>query len=244
MSRKSFALAFGIVLLLIGTAGTVLAVLVRHEPDFYKNAALPAGEERKKQANIFANNYAQFFINVNNEEKKWETEFSQEQINSFLEEDLARPGNLEKNFPEDIHDPRIAIDANKLLLAFRYGRAPWSTVVSIDLNVWLSAKEPNVVALQLEGFRAGSLPITAQSMLDRFVEVLRQKDIEVNWYRHEGKPVALLRFQPGRKSPTVMLRNLKLEPGKIRIGVGTGAGGGEDVPTRAMLPQLIKPSAN
>jgi hypothetical protein len=243
MSRKSLLMALGIILLLVGSAGTALALLVSHEPDFYRKAAMQPGEDRKRLATAFANNYAQFLFNVKNEEKKWDTEFTQEQINSFLEEDLARPGNLEKNFPEGIREPRIAIDANRVRFAFRYGTDPWSTVVSIDLNVWLTAKEPNVVALQLEGLHAGSLPISAQSMLDRFAESLREKDIEVTWYRHEGKPVALLRFQPGHKAPTVLLRHLKLEQGKIHIGVGVGNDSEEPVHVK-LRPETIKPAAN
>jgi hypothetical protein len=241
MTRKSVLLACGIVMLLIGLTATALALLLRHEPDFYRRATLAPGKERKRLASEFGGHYAQFTVNVKNEEKKWASEFTEQQINSFLEEDLARPDNLEKNFPEGIREPRVAIDENRFRFAFRYGRAPWSTVVSVDLNVWVVKKEPNVVAMQLMGLRAGGLPITSQTLLDRFAEALRQKDIEVNWYRLDGKPVAVVRFQPGHKSPTVMLQNLKLSPGCLRLDVGTGSSG--EAP-RAMRPDSLKPVGN
>jgi len=252
MSRKSLFLAFGIVLLLAGSTGSTLALLVRHEPDFYRKAAVAPGDHRKEESKKFQSKFG-FLMSyiINLEDKKWDTEFTDEQINSYLEEEFVRSGLAEKNFPEGIKDPRVVIEQDRFKLAFRYGEDPWSTVVSLELLCWLAAKEPNVVALRLEGLKAGSLPISAQSILDGFSETLRRQDIEVTWYRHEGKPVALLRFQPGRKTPTVQLRQLKMEPGRLMIGMGVTSGNGptpEEPPIRAMLtppPGLVKPpSAN
>ncbi len=102
-----------------------------------------------------------------------------------------------------------------------------------------------MVALQLDGLRAGSVPIQAQTLLDRFSEALRRKDIEVNWYRYDGKPVALLRFQPGCKTPSVVLRNLKLEAGRVVIGIDVGTPRRDaPPPARAMTPETVRPAAN
>lgn len=243
MTRKSVLLAVAIVVLLVGGAGTALVLLVRHEPDFYRRAALAPGEERRRLSNRCQSKLSDFINNVINPEQAWSCEFTDELLNSYLVEDLVRTGGIENTFPEGVHEPRIALDADKIRFAFRYGEAPWSTIVSFELTVWLPAREPNVVAMQLEGLRAGSLPITAQTILDRFSEALRRKDIEVNWYRNDGKPVALLRFQPGVKTPTVQLRTLKLEPGRVVLGMGVGSASSE--PARAnAAPPGVKPSAN
>jgi hypothetical protein len=161
-------------------------------------------------------------------DRSWEEHFTDAQINSYFDEGFVR-SNI--NLPDRISQPRITFGPGTVRLAFRYGSGSWcTTVVSIDFRVWL-CKETNVVALELEALRAGSLPITAQSLLERVSEVVRRQDIEVTWYRHEGNPVALLRFQANQPRPTVRLRRLELKAGELVVG-GTSV---EPAPLRAML---------
>jgi hypothetical protein len=75
----------------------------------------------------------------------------------------------------------------------------------------------NVICLEILGRKAGAMPVSAQSLLELISEQAR-KDIEVTWYRHEGNPVALLRFQNDRARPTFQLRRLELRQGMITIG--------------------------
>src|SRR5207253_2306140 len=109
--------------------------------------------------------------------------------------------------------------SDRIRLGFRYGTEPWSTIITIDLKIWLPVSpEPNVVAIELEGLHAGGLPISAQSMLEHIFDVARRHDIEVTWYRRSGNPVALLRFQAGQTKTSVRLERLELRDGKIIIG--------------------------
>jgi hypothetical protein len=119
--------------------------------------------------------------------------------------------------PEGISQPRIVLEPDKLRLAFRYGNGLWSTIVSIDLRLWLVKGEPNVVALQLVGFHAGALPISAQSLLESINEKCQGHGIGVDWYRDEGYPVALIRFQAEQPHPTLVLELIKLEKEAIHI---------------------------
>ena len=105
----------------------------------------------------------------------------------------------------------------RMRLAFRYRSRLICTVVSLDLRIWLPKGESNVVAIQLEGLRAGALPFKAQWLLEQISEVGRQNGIEVNWYRHDGHPVALLRFQADHPRPTLQLKAVQLEEGRITI---------------------------
>jgi hypothetical protein len=115
-------------------------------------------------------------------------------------------------------DPRVAVEADHIRLAFRYGCPPWSTVITIDFRAWLPTHEPNVVALELQRLRAGALPIVAQSLLERVSEAARRNDIEVRWFRHNGHPVALLRFQAAQPRPTAKLQRLELQAGRLVVG--------------------------
>jgi len=215
MKRRSILLAVGIVFLLVVGGAATLALLVLHEPEFYRRAMRPAGEQRKQWSKEFVEKSAQHVLQAILNEHPWHEEFTEEQINSYFAEDFVRTVSVEKTYPEGIADPRLAIDDNRVRLAFRYGTRPWSTIISIDLNVWLVPKEPNVVALEIEGLYAGALPISAQSILERLSEAIRrqwQDQIEVTWYRHNGKPVAILRFQGEKREYSLQLRQLKLQP--------------------------------
>src|SRR5262249_5203406 len=154
-----------------------------------------AGDVRAKQSTEFTAELAGLFNDMVNKQQ-WFGRFTDEQINSYFAEDFVRSGTAEKLLPEGMHEPRISIQPDRIRLSFRYGAGVWSTIVSIDLGVWLAAKEPNVVVLELKGLRAGSLPISAQSLLEHISEAARGQSLEVTWYRHNGNPVAVLRFQP------------------------------------------------
>jgi hypothetical protein len=217
MSRKSLLLAVGIGSVIVGGTAGVLAGMILHEPEFYRRAEVPPGAQRRQWSNEFheeVNNLLNGMINY----KEWGARFTEQQINSYFEEEFLRQSAADRGFfPEGINSPRVAIDANRIRLAFRYGRKSWSTIVSLDLRVWLASGQPNVVAVEVQGMRAGSLPISLQSMLERFSEAARRQDVEMNWYRHNGKPVALLRFAPGQREPSVQLLHLKLNPGMMVI---------------------------
>ena len=106
---------------------------------------------------------------------------------------------------------------DRLRIAFRYGNPPWSTIITLDFQVWLAPKEPNVVVLQLNGIHAGSLPISSQSLLQKLLEGLKRQNIEVSYHRHQNKPTAVLRFHDDQSRPAAQLLHLELAPGKLTL---------------------------
>lgn len=214
MSRKSVFVGLGIVGLLAGLA-LILVLMIRHEPDFYTRAATTPGPECKVRSKEF-NNTFMILVNQILSYREGGVEFTQEQINSYLAEDFVRSGLAKRYLPEGISAPRIAITPDKIQLGFRYRLGPWSTVLEVDFRLWLAGKEPNVVALEIQGYKAGALPISAQSILEKVSDGVPQ-DLEVSWYRYNGNPVALLRFQADRKRPTMQLKNLELHEGRLVI---------------------------
>jgi hypothetical protein len=166
----------------------------------------------------------------------WDADFTEEQINSFFDEGFIHSGINERLLPDGISQPRVAIEPDLVRVMFRYGKNPWSTVISIDLKVWLAGKETNVVALELQSFRAGSLPISAQSLLERISDALRRNNVDVSWYRHNGNPVAVLRFQSDPQRPSVQLKRLEIEQGRILLH-GSSSDGSSPA---AMLPPPLR----
>ncbi len=215
MSRKSVLLGVGISLLLVGGAGATLLLLVRHEPSFYRRAAVPPGPEREALSKKFLGDAVTFQQHVANS-TSWQDTFSEEQVNSFLEEDFVRSEAKAFTLPEHITDPRLAFESDRLRLGFRYHVGGFSTFVSITMRVWLPKAESNVIALEIQGIRAGALPVSAQSILERLTEAADGNNLKLSWYRYKGNPVAILRFQSDQRT-SVALENLDLHPGKIYI---------------------------
>jgi hypothetical protein len=218
MKRWSFLVGTGALLLLVGGAVAALVLLVRHEPDFYRKAAIPPGPQRQQQASKFQ---TEFFHLINNQvihsEPKWGAEVTEEQINSYFQEDFSRPGTADRVLPTGSSDPRVQIEPGKLRVGLRYGSGLWQTIVSVELQVWVAGKEPNVIVAEVLRLRAGALPISSQSLLDRLAEAARARRIDVTWYRHHGNPVAVLRLATDQPRTSARLQSLELQQGKLAI---------------------------
>lgn len=236
MSRKSILLMIVVVLLFAGT-GAAVAVLVRQEPEFYVKSTVPEGTDRKSKSVACMNQLLQLTGGIYDKQRDWSARFTNDQINSYLDEDFIK--SMPQGLPEGVSQPRIAIQPDKIRLAFRYGKGAWSTIVSLDLRLWLTPKEPNVIALEFQQVHAGMLPISAQSLLERTTELAQQKDIDLTWYRHNGHPVALLRFQADKPNPTLRFQHLELYQGEIYI-----AGSSNEKETAKTVAALTKPIGN
>jgi hypothetical protein len=242
MNRKSVLFGIGVGLLVVSLV-TVLTLLLLHEPAVYARAGQPEGEERKKLCGQFTTEFASLYFGIRNE-PTWEATFTEESINSYFEEDFLQPGVAKSVLPEGISAPRVAIEPDKIRLAFRYSLGPWSTIITVDMRVWLANKrEPNVIALELQGLHAGSLPIAAQSLLEQISETARQNGIKVIWYRYHGNPVALLKFQADLPHPTIQFASLQLRTGELAI---TGRAVDADRTTLERIPAAedVKIAAN
>src|SRR6202011_1049976 len=121
--------------------------------------------------------------------------------------------------PDAVSRPHVVFEPGKAHLAFRYGAGGWATIISIDLRIWLAREEPNAVALELEGLRAGALPISGQWLQEEFAKAGRESGggMDVSWYRVNGHPVALLRFQPDQAHPTLLLQGVDVDQGTLTI---------------------------
>jgi hypothetical protein len=216
VKRKSVLIGCGVLGTVLGF-GFLGLCLIRHEPAHYRNAEVAAGPDRKKHSMEFLAACAQLADGIH-ANSQWYGKFTAEQINSYLSENFVAEGTAEKLLPSGVTGPRVTLNPGTIRLAFRYGESPFTTIVAIDLRVWLVPKEYNVIALEVESVHAGLMPINVQSMLERLADAIRQQnqDLEFSWYRHDGHPVALLRFQAGRV-PQSRLQQLELREGEMTI---------------------------
>jgi len=217
MRRKSVWLTVGTLGLLYGSIAVVLTWLVRREPTFYQALEIQPGESRKSLSEACNKKVIALGNSIFNNDSAWVATFSADEINSYLQEDFIRFGTFESLQSEGLHSPRVAIDGNRIRLAMRYGTGSWQTVVSLDVRLWLVADQPNVVGMELHGLWAGSMPMPAKSLLDSITEAASQNNIEVKWYRNDGNPVAVMRFQADQMRPTVQLQRLQIADGSFTV---------------------------
>jgi hypothetical protein len=221
MRRKSILLAISLLALAGCGVLAVLALMARHEPEFYRRVAVPPGAVRKNQSRAFKTEFTQLISNIASHDVVWTSTFTEAQLNSFFAEDFIDSGCAEKLLPEDVREPRVVLEQDKIRLAFRYGTPPWSTIISIEFRVWLAPRQYNVVVLELQSLHAGSLPISAQSLLEQLSDTMRRHNIDVTWYRHKGNPAAVLRFGGDQARPSVQMRRLEVHNGTLTIVGGS-----------------------
>jgi len=197
------------------------AVALKHDPHFYRACDLEPSAERKRLSIKFAGDFVQLLADVKGGDPKgWEISFTETGINSFFQEDFVNYGEAENLRKLGISEPRVSFEEDRIRCAFRYGSGFWSTVVSYDVKIWAVPKEPNVLAVEVLGRRAGALPISAQSLLTQLTEMAARHNVEVTAYRHEGHPVALIRFQADQARPTANLACIRTEPGTLIVRGG------------------------
>jgi hypothetical protein len=210
MSRRSLFVAVGVPLLVLGLGG-ILLLMLRYEPSHYRQAVV-APEERPRLTKDFLRAFSNFWNATQSSDSIWEARFTDEQINAFIQ-----AGQADTFFPEGISEPRVVFEAERMRLAFRYKSGLINTIISISLKIWLPGAESNLMAMRLEHIDAGMVPFSAQWLLERISEVARNNGIEVSWFRHEGYPVALIRFQADQARPTLQLEDVRFEQGSITI---------------------------
>lgn len=196
--------AIGLLLVLLG--------LVLRDPSSYAKAGVAEGEERRRLSGEFQSAVFQMMPGSTTE-SGWQETFTAEQINSYFAEDFLRAKPFE--LPAGVHSPRVRIATDSLELSFRYGKGFWSSVVSINMKIWLVAAEPNTIAVEILRTRAGTLPLSLRSFIERYLRSNRDWNVDVTWYRHQGRPVALVRLNGDPQRAPLLLQRLELQDGQL-----------------------------
>lgn len=222
MRRRRQLLAFlACAGLLLGTVGAGLWLTAKHEPTFYRRALIVSGPERQRLAQEFLRRSSDLYNLVANGQP-WSLSILPEQLNAYLQDDDSGRPNL-FTYPENVSDPRVEFDVDRIRLGFRYGTGLASAVVSVDLRTWLLAKEPNAIALELCGLSVGGIPLGSHAMMEYVTEAARDWNADVTWYRHNAHPVAVIRLQANQNRPTLQLRRFEVKPSEAFLhGKPTG----------------------
>lgn len=216
MSRKSLVLSVLLVLVLTGSVLGGAYLLLRHEPNFYVLAEVPASPERQAHSKECTTEVTKFINDRMGCDGPWRLDFTQEEINSWLAEDFVT-SRTDRFLPVGISEPRILFQPGRILLAFRYGEDEFSTVVSVQARIWLPKRERSALAVEIESLRAGAIPLSWKLLQEHLTEGARSKNIDIQWYRNDGNPVAILRFEADKREPTIQFEGLRIDQGSIHI---------------------------
>jgi hypothetical protein len=213
--RKFLRIAglFLVTLAALTGVGLLLAYRATQQvPEFYDHA-LQVEVDKQQQAGEVLERQVLELHNEVRESGRWEAVFTDQQINGWLAYDL--PEKFAELLPEEVSDPRVAIDPRRAQVACRFKSPRFRAVVSVDLEVHLT-EEPNVLAVRIHQARAGMLPLPLKRFLDEISAQARRADVMVRWSQSDGDPVALVTV-PTRHEGYPQ-RELHLETVELRDG--------------------------
>jgi hypothetical protein len=216
MRRKRLLISVGLVATFLALVAVGLSLMVRHVPGFYQRAEMPPGDQRTSLSMQVIAEMSLLADDLKNREPSWVRSFTAEQLNAYFQQDYYLHGG-DENLPDGFSAPRVKIDDGRIRLGVRYGEGLFRTVLSLELRVWLVPGRVNVLAMEVISLQAGSLPLSTGSLLDYISEAARRENIDITWYRHEGHPVAVMRFQSDLTRPTFQFDQVDLKDGRLTI---------------------------
>lgn len=215
MRRRRFLQLMALTAAVALTALLTAVAAAWHVPAFYRRTAVAAGPERRQAAQEFLNRLSDLFGRLK-DGQPWAQEFPQDQVNSYLQDDTFTHACLVE-LPAGVSGPRVEFTGECVRAGFRYGDGWLSAIVSLEGRVWLAAKEPNVLVVELTGLSLGAIPLATHMLLEPIAEAARDQGIDATWYRGGGHPIALLRLQAHQPRPTFQLRAFETQAGKLVV---------------------------
>jgi len=189
-------------------------VCLTYEPRYYREMVpltLP-----RRQIEDRAKHFVAQSLQLRNDicnEPTWEAVFSDQEVNAWLADDLVT--HFADQLPPQVSEPRVLFETGRVVLAFRLDRGAFSSVITVVARPRIPAD--NTVELTLEKIRAGILPVPADRVLDRIIEMGRAYGVDVEWRKVEGYPVVHLRYSPDRRRDDIRLDDVEIRSGRIRL---------------------------
>ncbi len=232
--RSKRVLIIGLALALLATIPGAIWVSLTHQPRFYRAMVRVPRAQVQAEAKSFVAHSLQLRNDIVNE-PTWEAVFTDQEVNAWLAEDLVT--HFADLLPPEVREPRFVFEVDRVTLAFQFHQGP------VDSVIWVVARarvpEENVLALTLEKIRAGVLPVPAEKIIDRITQHAWKQGLDLRWEREGGLPVAIIRYTPHEGRDDVVLEQLQIRSGQLRLAGrsvrGKGIVGVPRLPTRKVL---------
>jgi hypothetical protein len=216
MRRRRLLISIGLILGSILLVLFGLVVMVKREPSYYTQASMPEGTARESLSREAFAKYVAIETQLVQDDPVWEHILTAEQINAYFQQDYFLHGG-DDNLPDGFSAPRVKFENGKMRLGVRYGTGRLSTVLTLEIKLWLVAQQMNVLAMEIVSLKAGTLPLSTGTLLDYISQAARRENFDISWYRHEGHPVAIMRLQADLTRPTFQFDRIEIKDGKLTI---------------------------
>src|SRR5262249_51133317 len=216
MHRRRLLISVGLVLGFVALVLAGLVAAVKRVPSFYTQAEMPEGLVREENSRQATARFFQIRSSLQRDEPSWDLSLSGQQLNAYFQQDYYEHGG-DNNLPDRLSAPRVKFEDGRMRLGMRYGRGWLSTILSIEIKAWLIPGETNMMAMEIVSLKAGALPLSPATLLDDISEAVRRENVDITWYRNEGHPVAVMRFQADLTRPTMQFDRLELTDESMTI---------------------------
>jgi hypothetical protein len=231
MRCKRMITLSGVAALALIVCGTAAYWALWQEPDFYAQAMqVPADPvAQKQQAKQFVQRTLRLVDDIRHA-NHWSEHFSQEQVNSWLAEELHH--KYADLVPRGVNDPRVQFVPDTVQIGFRYQRGDWQGIVS--LNVKPCVPQDNQLALEIQSVRAGLLPIPLDSVIEKVLKGFRKRGWSVKWKQANGNDVLLIDIDRSAAEPP-RLQSVQVTQHGLRISGERNAAGSDYSDLRSQL---------
>jgi hypothetical protein len=216
MHRRRLLISVGLVLGFVGLVLAGLVAAVKREPSFYTQATMPEGLLREENSRQTTGEFLQLRSSLQRDEPGWKLSLTGQQLNAYFQQDYYEHGG-DNNLPDGFSAPRVKFEDGRMRLGVRCGRGWLSTILSIEIKAWLVPGQTNMMAMEIVSLKAGALPLSPGTLVDDISEAVRRENIDITWYRTDGHPVAVMRFQSDLTRPTMQFDRLDLKDDSMTI---------------------------
>jgi len=201
------------------------------EPEFYAEAMQQPEDPvaQKQQAKQFVQRTLRLVDDIRHA-NHWSEQFSQEQVNSWLAEELHP--KYADIIPRGVNDPRVRFVPDTVQIGFRYQRGDWQGIVS--LNVKPCVPQDNQLALEIQSVRAGLLPIPLDPVIENVLKGMRKRGWSVEWQHANGNDVLLIDIERSAAQPP-RLQSIHVTQNGLRITGERNPNGSDYADLRSQL---------
>jgi hypothetical protein len=208
----SLVMLFATAVLVVGG----LFAAAKREPAFYTAASQPRDWDTHQRSSKLLTRVVDLQNDVRAKEE-WGETLTEDDLNAFFIENMGPKGRLTDMLPKGFHSPRVSVQGDRVYFGVKYRDGFWSSVLWLELRVWLVADQINVAAVEVCNLKTGRLPFGAQSILDKVSDIARDSSIDVTWYRYKNNPVGIFKFFAKQPRATSQVLTLDARDGKLVI---------------------------
>jgi hypothetical protein len=183
-----------------------------YEPPFYRKLAAVDRQIRRVEADRFVSQTFQLRNDIANEDR-WEASFTDEEVNAWLAEHLMT--HFAEYLPAGVRDPLVVFDLDRVTLAFKLTRGPFTSLVWAVARVQVASD--NTIELRLEKIRAGAMPVSPEEVVGPIIVQAQAHGLDVEWRKDRGEPIAQFRYSPSPGRLDVVLERVVVLDGRLYI---------------------------